>query len=704
MASNEQRRSVITAGLALAGLVLALFVLASCDGTGRDTGSSSGGVAIAGTLALFAGNLGGAGNADGTASAATFNGPAGVATDSSGNVYLADAGNGTIRKITSAGVVTTFAGTAGVIGSADGTGPAASFNQPTALAVDNAGNVYVADLGNNTIRKITPTAVVSTLAGTAGVSGSSDGTGPAASFNLPEGLAIDGNNNVYVSDTANDTIRKITPAGAVSTLAGTAGASGTVDGTGPAARFNFPTGVAIDSGGVLYVADQGDDTIRTVTLTGVVQTLAGMAGTSGSADGNGTAARFSRPFGVAVDRNGNIFVADNNNNTLRKVLTTGDVSTVAGTAGVVGSSNGSGAAASFKSPLGLAADGSGNVYVADQGNNTVREVTPAGLVSTLAGLAAVTGSGDGNGAAASFNLPIGVAVDAKGNVYVADSANSTIRLITKTGVVSTLAGTAGSTGSTDGIGASARFDRPAGVAVDSTGNVFVVDQGNNTIRKITPTGVVSTLAGVAGLVGSADGNTTAARFSSPYGIAIDSAGLIYVADTGNNTIRRITPLGVVSTLAGAAGVVGSTDGTGFSASFSGPHGLAADSAGNVFVADSGNNTIRKITPAAVVSTFAGQAGAGGSLDGTGAAASFSFPAGVTIDSSNNISVADSGNFTIRRITSGAVVSTVVGVAGQQGFAPGPLPAGLQAPAGLAASGASLYVTAGSGVALVQFGP
>ena len=229
---------------------------------------------------------------------------------------------------------------------------------------------------------------------------------------------------------------------------------------------------------------------------------------------------------------------------------------------------------------------------------------------------------DGTGSAARFYFPNGVAVDSAGNVYVADTNNYTIRKITPSGVVSTLAGLAGSPGSADGTGSAARFNDPYGVAVDSAGNVYVADTGNNTIRKITPSGVVSTLAGLAGSIGSADGTGSAARFFQPYGVAVDSAGNVYVADTNNNTIRKITPSGVVSTLAGLAGSFGSADGTGSAARFYYPEGVAVDSAGNVYVADTGNDTIRKITPSGVVSTLAGLAGSIGSADGTGSAARF----------------------------------------------------------------------------------
>jgi streptogramin lyase len=271
-------------------------------------------------------------------------------------------------------------------------------------------------------------------------------------------------------------------------------------------------------------------------------------------------------------------------------------------------------------------------------------------------------------------------------------------------VVTTFAGTAGAFGSADATGAAARFNSPCGVATDSAGNVYVADTRNSTIRKITPAGVVSTLAGTPGASGSTDATGAAARFNSPYGVATDSAGNVYVADSRNRTIRKITPAGVVSTLAGSAGSAGTADG-GVAARFSFPSEVATDSAGNVYVADANNGTIRKLTPAGVVTTLAGTAGAFGSTDAIGAAAHFYFPYGVATDNAGNVYVADMVNHTIRKITpAGGVVTTVVGVAGQASFVPGALPGRLGLPRGVALSGTSLYIALFNGVAVVQNPP
>ena len=319
----------------------------------------------------------------------------------------------------------------------------------------------------------------------------------------------------------------------VSTLAGS-GTAGFADGYGTSAQFQKPTGVALDALGNIYVTDFLNNRIRKITASGIVSTLAG-SGTAGSVDGNGTNAQFYAPAGVAVDAQGNIYVVDRYNNLIRKITASGLVSTLAGS-GTQGFADGDGSAAQFYGPLGMAVDAQGNIYVADYGNNRIRKITASGSVSTLAG-SGTQGFADGNVTTAQFNGPMWVAVDAQGNIYVTDGRNL-IRKITASGIVSTLAGS-GTRGFADGNGTTAQFNDPAGMAVDAQGNIYVADYGNNRIRKITASGSVSTLAG-SGTQGFADGNGTTAQFNGPSGIALDAQGNIYVADDHNNRIRKIT--------------------------------------------------------------------------------------------------------------------------------------------------------------------
>ena len=340
-------------------------------------------------------------------------------------------------------------------------------------------------------------------------------------------------------------------------------------------------GITSSLNAVLTVTSGGITLPHAYTFT----TLAGSTGSSGDTDGIGSAARFNSPIGVAVDNESNVYVVDYGNSTIRKILTSGVVSTLAGTE------------AKFKNPRGVAIDNAGIVYVADWGNHTIVKIEPSGMVSTLAGLAGSTGSTDGAGSAARFYGPTGVATDSAGNVYVADEYNHTIRKIASDGEVTTLAGLAGITGSTDGRGSEARFNNPFGVATDSAGNVYVADYSNHTIRKITSGGAVSTLAGLTGSGGSVDGTVSEARFYYPLGIAVDKEGNVYVGDS-NNTIRKITPSGVVSTLGGWPGKLGSVDGLGSEARFASPYGVAVDNEASIYVADFQNRTIRKGVPSA----------------------------------------------------------------------------------------------------------
>ena len=596
-----------------------------------------------------------AGDANGIATEARFNGLTGIAIDSSGNLFVVDQQNCQIRKVTSAGAVTDFAGSPNC-GAANGTGEAAQFNFPTGIAVDSAGNLYVADTNSHTIRKITAAGVVTTLAGLAFNSGITDGTGSAARFNRPTAIAVDGAGIVYVADTNNHTIRQVTPAGVVTTLAGTPG-SGFTDGPAASAKFNSPRGIAVDAAGSnVYVADSNNQAIRKIAA-GVVTTLAG--GAFGSQDGTGPAAGFNGPRGLAMDGAGNIYVADIFNQRIRQVTPAGVVTTLAGSfrqGGIDGPANAGPTGARFNNPEGVAASGAGVVYVADTSNDTIRKIA-SGVVTTVAGFAGSFGSADGEEQLARFGIPSGVAIDSQGTLYVADRNNHTIRKITRTGVVTTLAGLADNPGNIDGTGSAARFSNPSGVAVDSTGTVYVFDTGNGKVRKITPDGVVTTLAG-DGTFGNTDGTGSAARFSSQGGIAVDSStGLVYVADALNQKIRRITPGGVVTTIAGSQGLAGTADGAGSNARFNNPRALAVDASGNVYIADSGNHTIRSMTPAGVVSTVAGVPGSIGGNDGpaTGAnPARFNFPTGIAVDSAGTLYVSDTNSHTVRRIAGNAV--------------------------------------------------
>lgn len=479
-------------------------------------------------------------------SPALLGAPSGVALDRAGNMYIADVVAGVIRKLTPGGVLTLIAGGNGR-GSADGPGAVASFDQPEALAVDAAGNIYVADSRNHLVRKITPGGEVSTLAGS-GQNSSVDGSGRSASFSNPKSLAADAAGNVYVRD--QNAVRKVSPAGVVTTVPGTSSGESCCLG---GAKFVQPISVALDPAGNLYVGVYSPaSSIYRISPTGVVTTLYASQRSPFS------------PYSLAVDAGGTVFVADENR--IWRVTPDGGATLFAG--GSRGYANGSGTAARFDGPRQLAVDGDGNLIVADVGNAALRKVTPAGVVTTVAGKQ--TGFVDDAGTKARFSgewvgtFPAavyvglaGIAIDANGDAYVADTGNHAIRKVSRTGTATTLAGT-GTAGFANGTGSSAAFDAPLGVAVDAAGNVYVADSKNHMVRKITATGAVSTLAG-SGAAGSDDGVGALATFRAPTGIALDRSGNLYVSDVSGGPggatggrIRKITPGGVVSTLASAS--------------------------------------------------------------------------------------------------------------------------------------------------------
>jgi len=456
----------------------------------------------------------------------------------------------------------------------------------------------------------------------------------------------------------------------VTTIAGQPNSPGSTDGAGTNALFSGPAGVTVDTNGNLYVADEFNKTIRKLAPTAtnwIVSTIDGLAGAQGSADGTNGAARFGSPVGVAADGKGDVLVADVNNNNIRKVTLVGTNGVVTTLAGIgPGSADGPGPAARFWSTTGVAVDSAGNIFVADYYNSTIRQIATNDAVSTVAGLAGSMGSNDGTNSAARFHDPLDVAVDSQGNLYVTDSSNDTIRKIARSGtnwVVTTIAGWAGGPpAEADGLGTNALFYDPTGIAVDANTNLYVTDSFAQTIRKITPVGtnwVVTTIAGFPMASGSTDGIGTNASFFYPHGLTVDGATNVYVTDTVNDTIRKLSLEGtnwVVTTIAGQPNVSGNSDGTGSNALFYFPEGIVVNSQGDLFVADSFNDTLRRLTPAGTnwsSATIGGQVQITGNTDGTGTNALFYTPEGITLDSTGNLYVADTYNNTVRR---GQIVS------------------------------------------------
>jgi trimeric autotransporter adhesin len=547
--------------------------------------------------------------------ALNLNGSGSVAVDAAGNLFISDEGNNRIRKVTPGGIINTVAGngTAGYSGD-NGLATSAALNLSApfvvGVVVDASGNLFIADALNNRIRKVTTSGIISTVAGngTAGFSGD-DGPATYAELNLPAWAAVDASGNLFVADQGNGRIRKVTPGGIISTVAGngTEGYSGD-GGAALNAAFDLPTGVAIGATGDLFIADSLNGRIREVTSDGVINTLAGNGRFQFAGDGGpAISAALNFPTGVAVDTFGNLFIADYLNNRIRKVTSAGIISTAAGD-GIFGYSGDGVPAAntSLSYPASVTVDPASDMFIADTFNNRIRMVTPGGIISTVAGNGAYAYSGDGGPAlSAALNSPTGVAVDAAGSLFIADQVNNRIRMVTSGGIISTVAGNGTQGYSGDGGSAiSAALNLPSGVAVDAAGNFFIADEGNNRIRMVTPGGVISTVAGngTQGYSGDRGQATTAALSlnvgsagAAFGGIAVDAAGNLFIADTGNNVIRKVTPSGIINTVAGNGMFEYYGDGgPATSAGLAYPAAVTVDAAGNLYIADTFNNRIRVV--------------------------------------------------------------------------------------------------------------
>ncbi|MGZ8472399.1 MAG: NHL repeat-containing protein [Candidatus Deferrimicrobiaceae bacterium] len=653
-------------------LIFLAFTLATSGCGDNDVGTAE-------SVAALAGATGGPGFFDGSASdPVRFDSPYAVAVTATGDRFVADTKNHVIRKIDAAGRVTTFAGAFGVAGSADGTGAAARFNLPSGIVAVGT-TLYVCDTGNHTIRKIVSTSgLVTTVAGTPGVPGAVDNTLTGnVLFSSPRGITSDGGTTLYVADTGNHKIRiVISSSGATSTFAGS-GTPGFVDNTGATASFLSPEGITFD-GSSFFVADTGNHAIRKITPVGTVgevTTLAG-DGTSGFLDNAaGGSARFSSPVSL-VKIGSNLIVSDSGNHVLRQVEPSGFVTTLAGFPQVPGFSDGAGSAARFNGPKGIAVqEGVTSLfYVADTGNHVIRQVTVGGAVVTAAGNPPRAGLINSTGESARFDAPAGVAVIGN-DLFVSDTGNDTVRKVTASGLVTSLTGNV--------------FNSPRGIAAVGT-DLYVADSGNHAIRKVTSTGVVTTFAGSdSGVEGFANGTGTAARFRMPKGIATDGS-FLYVADTGNHAVRKIGIGSAAVTTVAGDGTPGLPTDT--PSRFQSPEGIAF-LGGNVYVADTGNHAVQKVTPAGVVTNFAGSSsGESGSVDGTGTAARFHTPRGIAaVDPF--LYVADTGNHTVRRISTSRKVDTFAGDPGAATTINGnPSAARMNAPTGIAGVPGTIYFT------------
>ncbi|MBV8500506.1 MAG: hypothetical protein JO006_02165 [Paucibacter sp.] len=613
---------------------------------------------VTSNVQILGGTPGGVGYADGNGAQARFNWPAAIMPDQSGNLLVADSANNVLRKVSATGTVSTYAGQVDQPTPADGNLNSARFNFPVALARDGAGNTYVAESWG--IRKITPDGSVSTLAGVRFTAGSADGPGANALFSQITGMAVDSAGNLIVIDGGNNqTIRRVTPDGQVSTLAGTAGKTGHVDGQGAAASFKGLSAIVIDPADNLYVTDS--NSIRKVTTAGVVSLYAGSPDTAGLSNGNYLSSLFNNPRGLALDVAGNLYVGDYT--AVRVLGVNGLVSTLAGTDNWIAGleHDGVGGAAVIQGLLALTMLPTGDLAFTEAGG-AVRRVSMTGQVTTLAGVNG-QGSGDvdgplaGSSSPATFGTTNSVAVDAAGQTYV--STIYGVRKIDALGNVTTIRLPS----------SSFLCGYQTTLATDRLGNLYISAYNCDQIFKLTPAGDLVTLAGAYTVTGSADGQGPQARFFLPKGIAVDDSGNVFVADSANGTVRRIDPSGNVTTFAGQAGSLSVQDGQGSAARFVSPSGMTIDAQNNLYVTDSASHVIRKITPSADVTTIGGGAYVAGVSNGP--VTRFNQPSGIAIDpATGDLYIADTGNGVIQRLSSNLWAYPVVGQAGVQSLRPG----------------------------------
>ncbi len=628
--------------------------------------------------------------------------PQGVAVDTAGNVYFADEANHRVRKVAVAtGIITTVAGDGvGRHAGDGGNAQAASLRSPSAVALDPAGNLYIADSGNSRLRKVAAgTQVITTLAAVRGsgvaveasgsllvadgyalvrrvdpVSGaitnvagtgtygfSGDG-GPATSamLSLPTGVAVDGAGNIYIADAGNYRIRKVTPSGIITTFAGTGASSYAGDGgLATAASFSWPNAIAVDAAANVFVTDQTAERVRKITAsTGIITTVVGSGAYGSLGDGSpATSAQLAYPNGVAVDASGNLFVSESYGDRVRRVdASSGTITTIAGV-GNFGGDGGPAIDAHFDRASGMAVDAAGNLYIADTNNGRIRKVV-GGVVNTVAGSGgdgAIGNSGDGGPAtSATVQYPVDVTLDSAGNIFIA--SYWTVRKVTvSTGIITTIAGSGASGYSGDGGPAtSASFNFIGGIVVDSAGHVFIADSSNHRVRRVdAATGIVTTVAGTGTGAYSGDGGpASAAQLNGPGALALDSSGNLYIADVNNYRVRKIAAAtGTISTVFGAGGCCDATFDPPRPATSVRmlPWGLAVDAAGNLFVTN-GQRILRAGASDGIARRVAGNGFSGFAGDGGPAMEASLEARRIVLDSAGNLFVSEPTGQRIRRIS------------------------------------------------------
>ncbi len=635
----------------------------------------------------------------GPATSAFLRSATAVAIDGAGNLYVADSASNMVRRISSSGEIRTVAGT-GVPGYAGDGGPAtqALLSSPSGVAVDQAGNIYISDRYNYVIRKVTPDGAIRTVAGTGQQGASGEGvSGTVATFSDPRGLAVDSSGNLYIADFGNSVVRKLTPAGILTTVAGNYYAAYGGDG-GPAtqAYLNTPQALAVDASGNLYISDVGNNLIRKVSTDGTITTVAGNGTAAFAGDGGtATAASISTAGGLAVDAQANLYIADTGNDRVRRVTPNGIINTVAGSSSYgFGGDGGPATAALLNLPSGVAVRPTGELIIADDSNGRLRRVDATGTIDTIAGRDPAGLPQSGPALTAYLDYPNGLAVGPGDTVYVADADNQRVVAISPGGALTTIAGDGRSGFDGDGGPAlAAAFWYPLATAFDSSGNLYIVDSGNSRVRRVASDGTVTTVAGSGNYQYSGDGGSATSAGIDPIDIAFDTQGNLYIADRYNSRVRRVTPGGSIATVAGNGTFGFSGDGGRATAATMDAAAVAVDGSGNLYIADYSHSRVRMVTPGGIISTVAGNGNWQiTATSGTATALSLS-PTALATDSSGNVFIADASNDCIWKLTPGGTLAVVAGLGTDAtGEAIPATAARLHTPIGVAAgSNGDLYV-------------
>jgi hypothetical protein len=631
--------------------------------------------------------------------------PQAIVFDSNGNMFVADRSHNRIRRI---GIVaTTIAGT-GIPGSSGdgGQAQAARLDSPSDVAVDGEGNIYIADTNNHKVRKVSSSGEITTVAGTGSAGSTGDG-GPAVDAELGriEGITRDAAGNLYIADTSNHRIRKVDKAGEITTVAGTGTPGFSGDG-GPAteAQLDSPVGVAVGRAGTLLAgavlfADFGNHRVRAI-IDGEVTTVAGNGVIGFGGDGGqATSAELGHPRRIGLDQGGSLLVTQWSGHRVRRINASGVISTVAGAGFGLEGDGGPAIEALMRSPEGIAAGTSGTFFVSDAGNHRVRRVA-VGKINTFAGRSHHAGDG-GPGTEARVFMPYGIETDAQANLYVADALNFRVRKLTFSGLdvskgapvstITTIAGTgAGGFSGDGGEGSAAELGEPRDVAIDSEGSVYIADRVNHRIRRLAANGVITTYAGNGSQGFSGDGGAaTQASLNNPSAVAVDSQRNVFVADTGNERIRRITPQGTITTVVGT-GVAGfgGDGGAATQAQIDSPTGIEVDGLGNVFISDTSNRRVRMVSAGGFITTVAGNGEmSDGGGDGGLATEAGIEPWDIAVDGEGDLFIAD-GLALVRKVMnpSGAGIITTAagnGVPGFEGDGLKPTEARMHQPRGVA---------------------